>query len=505
MASGAFALDSIAPETFARVFDSASNVQNIPSQLAAASAGWSNIWETIVCKLFSTCEQQQLTTATEPQPQLPPQQKFQTATSTSSELARVVQQTVVHQPVIERVRESVRTIVEGGITRADLTEALDAVRGQFSREISAVAANVPPPTAYVSPQVAAGGSTVIYQSAPAAQKIDTLDGVTITNATLSDGSISGTSLPAGDLTGVTAVANGGTGTSTAPTYGKLLLGNSSGMSDLVATSSLGITGGTTIGANFGQTFELASGALSPTTTVGFIVSASSTFNGGVSFDCSTTTHATSTSLFASLGRLTTAIVDTLPATAANIASLTASTITATNATTTRLDALDYVAVGRTSTTTILGSATSTFGAGIQTTALNVTSSGASSTFANGINLSGGCYAVSGTCLTSVGGGAPSFGQSWELSGGFLAPTTSVKLSLGQASSTLFSAHQAFFGATATSSFSSAGILHQGTADLAADRISSLHRFIHPGARSECKLSTTRGAGTTPCSLPTPTA
>ena len=45
------------------------------------------------------------------------------------------------------------------------------------------------------------------------------------------------------MSGVLAVANGGTGTSTAPTYGKVLLGNSAGGYDLVATTSLGITAG----------------------------------------------------------------------------------------------------------------------------------------------------------------------------------------------------------------------------------------------------------------------
>ncbi|HVZ76266.1 MAG TPA: immunoglobulin-like domain-containing protein [Candidatus Paceibacterota bacterium] len=53
---------------------------------------------------------------------------------------------------------------------------------------------------------------------------------------------------AGTLTlgGVLAAANGGTGTSTAPGYGMILVGNSSGGYDLVATSSLGLvaSGGT---------------------------------------------------------------------------------------------------------------------------------------------------------------------------------------------------------------------------------------------------------------------
>ena len=39
------------------------------------------------------------------------------------------------------------------------------------------------------------------------------------------------------------IASGGTGTTTAPSYGKLLVGNTTGGYDLLATSSLGITGG----------------------------------------------------------------------------------------------------------------------------------------------------------------------------------------------------------------------------------------------------------------------
>lgn len=45
------------------------------------------------------------------------------------------------------------------------------------------------------------------------------------------------------LTGIVPIANGGTGTSTAPSLNQLLIGNASGGWNLVATSSLGITGG----------------------------------------------------------------------------------------------------------------------------------------------------------------------------------------------------------------------------------------------------------------------
>jgi hypothetical protein len=66
---------------------------------------------------------------------------------------------------------------------------------------------------------------------------------------------SGTTLSSIDLTGggsvtlsgALGIANGGTGLATAPTYGKLLLGNSAGGYDLVATSSLGLGSGSFVG------------------------------------------------------------------------------------------------------------------------------------------------------------------------------------------------------------------------------------------------------------------
>lgn len=59
---------------------------------------------------------------------------------------------------------------------------------------------------------------------------------------------------------VTYPVNGGTGTSTKPTYGKLLLGNASGLYNLVATSSLGITSGVSSVSNSDATLTI-----SPTT------------------------------------------------------------------------------------------------------------------------------------------------------------------------------------------------------------------------------------------------
>ncbi|MBI4093466.1 tail fiber domain-containing protein, partial [Candidatus Kaiserbacteria bacterium] len=150
-----------------------------------------------------------------------------------------------------------------------------------------------------------------------------------------------------------------------------------------------------------------------------------------------TTNATSTNFFSVLGRLTNGVVDTLlTAAAATITNLTATTLTATNATTTRVDAFDYVAVGRTATTTIRGdgvastipyasstaitvsgtsflsnllaAASSTIGAGGQTTGLTISGgatttqalvvqgTSASSTFAGNVEILGALKVGSGS-------------------------------------------------------------------------------------------------------------
>ncbi|MFC1612654.1 LVIVD repeat-containing protein, partial [Patescibacteria group bacterium] len=74
--------------------------------------------------------------------------------------------------------------------------------------------------------------------------------------------------------------------------------------------------------------------------------------------------------------------------------------------TTALSSRDGIFVGRTSTSSIYGSTTSTFGAGVSATYLNLTGTSATSTFANGIILSGGCILdAAGACITAAGGGA----------------------------------------------------------------------------------------------------
>ena len=73
-----------------------------------------------------------------------------------------------------------------------------------------------------------------------------------------------------------------------------------------------------------------------------------------------------------------------------------------NASSTLSSATNGLWVGSSGATSIFGSATSTFGAGISATYLNLSGTSASSTAANGINLTAGCFAVNGTCVGGVG-------------------------------------------------------------------------------------------------------
>lgn len=154
----------------------------------------------------------------------------------------------------------------------------------------------------------------------------------------------GTSLVnlAADVTGFLGVINGGTGTSTAPAYGQVLLGNATGGYDLVATSSLGVT------VPQDGTFS--------TTSADYYAHSSTTIS-----------KTYTANIFSALQRFG-------------------------NASTTLLSISNGV-----STTSIFGHATSTFGAGIQATALSIIGA-ATSSLAGGINLATGCYSQNGTCI-----------------------------------------------------------------------------------------------------------
>ena len=321
-----------------------------------------------------------------------------------------IQQTILEQPIRERIVE--RVVAGESLSLAEMRKLLNQLDNKLTSQIKNVSASVPP--------VFSSYGGTVAQSYPStfglSQRIDSLtnisiSGGTITNASISGGSLSGVMIGVGNLEGVVAIANGGTGTSTTPSYGAVLVGDGAGGYQLLATSSLGIAGGVGLpggsdaqlqynnggvlagatvyfddvtgrfgigtsspyaalsvvgeavarnftatssatstlpnlavsnvsvggrlydgagtagangyvlqttgsgvqwvatsslgivgggsGATFGQAFELVNGVLTPTTTVGVIVAASSTFSGGISATNATTGNSTSTNAYAS--------------------------------------------------------------------------------------------------------------------------------------------------------------------------------------------------------------
>lgn len=280
---------------------------------------------------------------------------------------------------------------------------------------------------------------------------------------------------ASEVTGFLGVANGGTGTSTPPTYGRILVGNAVGGYDLRATSTLAIA----ISDTVGTLSETRGGTNQTSYTAGDILYASgantlaklavggsgqvlkivggvpqwgtdNTGSGGAGYFATTTDSLalyptdTSQTLILGTNATTTAnsklevagrsyfsdvvgIATTSPGSilsiggVGNFSSLgstlysmltlgnfvATSTLTVSgnttlaNASSTAISGTDYVAVGRTATTTIRGeaNATSTFAGGVQARAINLTGT-ATSTAVNGIDLSDGCYAIDGICTVS---------------------------------------------------------------------------------------------------------
>jgi hypothetical protein len=98
-------------------------------------------------------------------------------------------------------------------------------------------------------------------------RIDKISNVTIINST-----VAATSLPdLSAIAGVLTTGQGGTGVSVAPTYGQLLLGNAGGGYDLVATSSLGISGTASNNPTFNTLTVTGDTVLANATTTNFAI------------------------------------------------------------------------------------------------------------------------------------------------------------------------------------------------------------------------------------------
>src|SRR3989344_646538 len=255
------------------------------------------------------------------------------ASPTSTTRASVAQ-TIIQNPVVERIMETTRLVTQGGITEEILDKKLAALDAKLSSRL------------LVSTAAQTTNVTNVYAAAASVGRIEHLKDLdletpTITNAGISGGSISGASVSAsGDTSLATTTVNG----------------------DLTVTGALNLTGaaGTLTVANATIANATTTNLFATSTT---FVNATSTnlYASSGSFGTASTTNllftnatgtsATTTNLFSTLGRFTTGIVDTFTSTLATITGLNVTNSTTTNATST--NALNTNPVATNATTTNL--------------------------------------------------------------------------------------------------------------------------------------------------------
>jgi hypothetical protein len=218
-----------------------------------------------------------------------------TASSTvgGGRVSTIVSTITTTRPVIERIVVAATT--SPGLTEAELDARLDQFRNSLWQSFYSVNSNPSPPGT-------AGGSP---NTIALANRINNLANVSISNATLNGVSgLTASDIPALNYfpsTTTISITYGGTGTSTAPTANKVLLSDVAGNWEYVATSSLGISGAGAISETSPITYNSGTGV------VGFDFSTNNTWTGGNVFGNSTTTNATTTNL-AVTGTASTALV-----------------------------------------------------------------------------------------------------------------------------------------------------------------------------------------------------
>lgn len=168
-------------------------------------------------------------------------------------------QTVINQPVIERIVE--RIIPQGAATVS--TQTLAAILADFEQSISSRIAALNPPKAAIPEQVAAGGNaTGIFF--PASQRIDQITNTAINTPTITGGTISGAS-----VSGYLPLAGG--------TLAGALSGTDLNLSGVLTAGTLNVGGLSSSGALVAPYFSATSTTATSTLAGGF-TAASSTFN-----------------------------------------------------------------------------------------------------------------------------------------------------------------------------------------------------------------------------------
>ena len=298
---------------------------------------------------------------------------------------------VVNNPVIERVIERVvqgaPASLAGYVTQADLTSQLAAVKANVNTTLYGPSYPTPASTPNDGGLLGVIGMM---------GRIDNLKGTNLTSITVSG--VSG--LTDADIPDSLTASN------YLPLAGGTLTGTLTG-TNLTLSGNLTVAGAQTLSGAITIPYVNATSTATDSTFVRLTATNATTTNAtstNLFATNASTTNATSTNLFSTLGRFTSAVVDTLlTAVSATITTLTANTLTATNATTTQLDVYNYIAVGRTATTTIRGDGTASTIPYASSTAVSVSGTGYFGTASTtNLTVSG---SPSGVLVTSSTGAA----------------------------------------------------------------------------------------------------
>src|SRR3989344_3288005 len=193
-------------------------------------------------------------------------------------------QTIINNPVVERIVERTQLVSQGGITEEILDRKLAALDAKLSSQL------------FTSSVAQTTNVTNVYAAAASVGRIEHLDDLALTDPTISGGSITNAGISNADSLSV---------------VGDTSLATTTITGDLTVSGAVNFTGTPLTATN--ATFTNA------TTTNFFSTNAS-------------TTNATSTNFFSVLSHFTTSVVTTLTAAAATITDLVATTVSGTNLT-----------------------------------------------------------------------------------------------------------------------------------------------------------------------------
>ncbi len=306
-------------------------------------------------------------------------------------------QTIINNPVIERVVQTVQTLPAGGISENLLDQKLNQLDNSLTEKIySLTSAN-------------STAVTQTYNVVSQTNAIDQLTSTDIKTPTITGGSISGTSVSATDLS-----VSGGTS----------LSGDVSIKGSLSIASSSVLSTGSFLATNATSTNFFATNA--------------------------STTNATSTTLFAVRSNLTTGIVGNLSAPIASITGLTATNATTTNATSTNFYSTNLEFVNSSSTN---ATSTNLFAVTASSTNFYSTNANLGALAAGTLSLTAG---TSTNFFASLASSTNLYSTNANLGTVLLGDATSTHLFATTASSTNLFAQNATLGTLNLNSLASTG-------------------------------------------------